>query len=658
MVSRQYKKIQAERDSRSTEKNVSGNDEPHDNSFVDFTFTKNKSCFSFLSSNNDEITVESNTQNSPQNNYGMNKNVSLKKQKKSRKHEKSKSSNQKSSEIESNEVLCCLSMEKKYFNCENEISSIFGSEIIDYNKRSIPRRTAQKKYLNMRHFFVLGDSGWPHLNREECGIRMNFLEEKKEFSISFDVEYLKKKEILEFLIDSMLSDEIYIFMEKNPFFFKGLIKLAEINILRGEPEKAFNYIQKALYVFESSLHPSFSPFKYVDGRPNTLIISGEMESRDIFVMFGYYMLYLGNRGLFRTALQYCILLISMDIEHDRFHSLLHVDYYSILSSSFDILIGINDNFLTQFYRYCTWDTNGIDSNSSTQELTCECNSIIPLYYILPNFAFGIPLAFFIINNKSSFDQNQDTANIYNSIQGITIDKITDSKFSSKNLHDCSIYLIQSILVFPEFISLLKDSLDHFISHDPPTWNDIYNILMKLFEDIDVNLGECDGTNQYPYLLVGKLLVEAYFEKCKAIWKKPTNTKWLHACCVQICNILSENEENKAIIRSFILNRRAILLGSRFNVFRYLDVTKSEFSNDSTLPSFFRDEYSSKKINLGINNPNFSSSISLNSDPITNYFFSLLPWYGIDESSSNLAPVSLRDLVLDSLLTLKNYLTRT
>lgn len=652
MVSKQFKKLLEKDELISKDEDISTH------SFGNFINTGNGNSFNALISHDNEVLLNDDC-NGSQGNLKQEKTEFFKKQKKKNVKEKKKSINEHYELfIEEADFKCCLIMNKKYFNCENEISSIFGSERNKFEKKSNSRSFASKNsYLNMRHYFISCNSQWPHLNREESGLIMKYVEEKNEFSISFDIEYIKKKELLDVLIDSMLVDEVYIFMEKNPFFFNGLLRLAEISILRDEHEVAFKHLQKALYVFESSLHPSFSPFKYTNGLPNTAIKSDEMESRDIFILLGYYMNSLGNRGLFRTALEYCLLLISMDIVHDRFHSLLHLDYYAILSSEFETFFEINNKFLNQFHKYCTWDEKKIFHTDDSSNLVSRIYSeLTPLYYILPNFAFGIPLAFYIKYTKNCLSNKEQVDNFYKQINDITIDQITNTNFDTNHFQKCSIYLIQSMLIFPEFMHLIKENSETGKISNGNSWREVLNVFNSLSGNDSDHLNlENTENNSYPYLLVGKLLVEANFEKCKQIWKKPEYLHWFNVCCNKICSIITENIENNNLIKSFVSRRRNILMECKFNVFRYLDVKKSEFSNNPTLPSFFRDEYPAKRENHHINDSIIASSTSLNSDPISLYFLSLLPWYTFDQSGNYVLSVNLKEMAFDCLNALKNYL---
>ncbi|KAH8583919.1 uncharacterized protein ELE39_002677 [Cryptosporidium sp. chipmunk genotype I] len=654
MVSKQYKRLIEEKELKL---DVEG---ANNDSFNDFVNASHRNLFNALVSLDDEI-VLSNDYVQPKKNLSQESTEYHKKQKKKNKKEKKKLLNERSQLFISNEdSKCCLTMNKKYFNCENEIYSIFGNEAIKLEKKTNSRNFAPKNsHLNIRHYFISCNSQWPHLSREESGLIMNYIEEKNEFSISFDIEYIKKKELLDALIDSMLVDEIYIFMEKNPFFFNGLLRLAEISALRDEHEAAFKHLQKALYVFESSLHPLFSPFRYTNGLPNTAIKSNEIESRDIFILLGYYMNSLGNRGLFRTALEYCLLLISMDIVHDRFHSLLHLDYYAILSSELEIFLQINIKFLNQFHEHCTWNEKKIVQTDKKFDIVAErFSESTPLYYILPNFAFGIPLALYIKYTKTYSLDKEQLDILHQQINNITIEQIINTNFDTNHTHKCSIYLIQSMLIFPEFVNLIKDNFENTqIKTGFSTWGEIYNILNNYSEDIGSTHLESSENNSYPYILVGKLLVEANVEKCKQIWKKPVYLSWASACCNKIFNIITENVENCNLIKSFVFKRRNILMECKFNVFRYLDVKRSEFSSSPTLPSFFRDEDPAKRGNFLESNSTIVGSASLCSDPISLYFLSLLPWYTIDQNLNNSLSINLREIVFECLNALKNYLNR-
>ncbi|KAK9172525.1 Transcriptional repressor TCF25 family protein [Cryptosporidium meleagridis] len=655
MVSKQFKRLLEEK--KELELNTEG---LCNNSFNDFSNVSCRNSFNALVSHDEEVILSDDYVQPKKYPTPENAEHYKKQKKKNKKKGNKKLFNETfESSIPNKDSRCCLTMNKKYFNCENEICSIFGNEAVKFGNKSNSRNfNAKNSHLNIRHYFISCDSQWPHLNREESGLIMKFIEEKNEFSISFDIKYIKNKELLDILIDSMLLDEIYIFMEKNPFFFSGLIRLAEISTLRDEHEVAFKHLQKALYVFESSLHPSFSPFKYTNGLPNTAIKSSEIESRDIFIMLGYYMIALGNRGLFRTALEYCLLLISMDIIHDRFHSLLHLDYYAVLSSEFETLFQININFINQFRKYCTWNEKKIVlTNGKYGRITKRSFDSMPLYYILPNFAFGIPLALYIKHTKANSLNKEQLDIFYQQINDITIDQIISSKFDTNQIQKCSIYLIQSMLVFPEFVSLLKENIESSqIASGLSAWDKIYDILGDFPGEFDAN-SDSNENNLYPYLLVGKLLVEANMEKCKQIWKKPVYFSWVNACCDKIYNIISENAENSNLIKLFVSKRRNMLFECKFNVFRYLDVKKSEFSINPTLPSFFRDE-NPKSENFLESNSTVSRSVSLFSDPISLYFLSLLPWYTFDPNINDALSINLKEIVFQCLYSLKNYLNRS
>ncbi|KAK6588761.1 hypothetical protein RS030_2209 [Cryptosporidium xiaoi] len=661
MVARQYKKIVKGTSDSIVELSDNDAENIYDDSDHETLKIINKSKFSLLASSDDDSDNPSIEQIKCDEEY-----IFRPIQKKNYKNNPKKSARnnvkqQKSSQHTLAENLkgCCLRMDKSSFDCDNEISSIFGSKIVrkNLNQKS---SSSKNRYLNMKHYFLKGDPKWPHLNRNESGIIMNYSEEKNEFTISFDIEYLKKKEIFDVLVNSMLLDDIFVFMERNPFFFRGLVKLAEISMLRNEHENAFNYIQKAMYVLESSLNPSFSPFTYFKGRPKTHINSSEIESRDIYITIGYYMNYLGFRGLFRTALEYCILLISMDIPHDRFHSLLHIDFFAISSSSLDVFIDINDCYLSQFYDLCTWNTSLIDNDSSSF-MNCNNQINIPLYYILPNFSFGIPLSLYTKYIKREFNNDLKYLDSFiEHIQSINMDQILNTEYNSNNLQACSIFLLQSLLLFPEFILFFIKKLDRNFyklkTHDYNlTWDEI-NIFYTNLLNKSNHMGTSEDTdfNQYPYLLAGKLLVEANIEKCFVLWKKPSNLKWLHFCSSHLCKLLTENEAEERNIEIFVNNRRSMLMKSRFNIFRYVDVSISEFSENPTLPIYFRNEDNELSPNTNSQGLSFGT-LSLNSDPIFIFFLSLLPWYNHYEIDVRTPSFNLKELAIDCFIALKNYI---
>ncbi|OII78091.1 hypothetical protein cand_036230 [Cryptosporidium andersoni] len=570
----------------------------------------------------------------------------------------------------------CLTMNKQWFNCENEIRALFGAKVVTgSNKPHLHNRKkfSRSRHLNIRHYFIKGEDDWPHLSREVCGIKMQYNEEINQFYYTFDLDYIKKKDVFDALVDTHQVSHIYTFMAKNPFFFKGLIRLAEIHMLREEPELAFKYLQKSLYVFESSLHPLFSPFTIYNNKPRVSLNSSEAESKDIYLLLGSYMITLGSRGLFRTALEYAILLLSMDISHDRFHTLLHIDYYALCSSSHDFLFGINENFLKEYHSEISWK-NYSSSNSRQEFLIPQTNNdlIVPISDILPNFAFSIPLALYRnYTKKFSEHKGLDTSIIFKELSDIKIEEILNNNYSLNNKKSCHIYLMKAILVFPEFIHFLLDKIAiNQSGRNTPnpngySWNDILKnpIIIDFIptnlpnsNDIPINQPQNEDY-RYPYILMGKVLVEAYVEKCHELWKPAQTILWLHDCCSYLCKIyLESSHETKIRFGKFISDQRNILLKTHFNVFRYTDISITEFSKSgASLPQFLRENSYSGASNIR-NTPNNSLfSVCLKSDPIIVYFQTLLPWSEVDLTGINATPIHLRSLIYDCFTAFKSYI---
>ena len=130
-------------------------------------------------------------------------------------------------------------------------------------------------------------------------------------------------------------------------------------------------LERALYSFQQSFHPLFS------------IIRGEcrleyriQENRSFYICLFKHIIYIGERGCTRTALEFCKVLFSLDPIDDPLAILLLLDYYAIRSEEYNYLI-----------RFTT---------EENQRFKLEG---------LPNFAYSSALAYFRL---SLFDQANES----------------------------------------------------------------------------------------------------------------------------------------------------------------------------------------------------------------------------------------------------------
>ncbi|XP_035222319.1 transcription factor 25-like [Stegodyphus dumicola] len=120
---------------------------------------------------------------------------------------------------------------------------------------------------------------------------------------------------------------------------------------------------------ECCLHPLFNI-----AQGNFRLEYRRVENRSFFIALFKHLMFVGQRGCNRTALEFCKLLLSLDPE-DPLGVILMIDYYAIRSSQYEFLIKL----------YQEWNP--------TRNL-----------FQLPNFAFSVPLAMYLLaveNGESS-----------------------------------------------------------------------------------------------------------------------------------------------------------------------------------------------------------------------------------------------------------------
>eukprot|EP00794_Sanderia_malayensis_P018729 gene18729-20618_t len=157
-------------------------------------------------------------------------------------------------------------------------------------------------------------------------------------------------------------------LNKHPNHIDSLLQLSEICKINEDQQMATELIERALYIHERSFHTLFSITK-----SNCRLDYRRVENRSFFLALFRHMTYLGDRACYRTALEFCKLILGLDAE-DQLAMLLLIDFYAIKSEEYDFLLGL----------YEEWKT--------TKNLLQ-----------LPNFAYSIPLAMFY-SKKYSIEQ--------------------------------------------------------------------------------------------------------------------------------------------------------------------------------------------------------------------------------------------------------------
>lgn len=354
-----------------------------------------------------------------------------------------------------------LGIEHKHLNPSNELKRIFGSKIIQAEirkKRNQRVRTLKSTWL------VSAKENWPQIGKQ--GLTMKLLEIKDGISY-FTLDHNSAYQAVEikFLdaVESLRPDNIVAVINMHPYHVNSLLQLSDICRLSEDLAMAAELVERALFALECAFHPSFNV-----ALGTCRVDYKRQQNRSLYVALFKHILFVGGRACYRTALEFCKLLLALDPEEDPLAIVLAIDFYALRAREYQ--------WLVEFFE--EWEPR---RNLSQ----------------LPNFAFSVALAHFQISqaangsgDTSLADQMlQDALIMFPGALQQLLDKcsvVVDSKMSShpyftldstKNQSEAlgqliQLYVIQSYHVWkePELLPWLQRNahivLERASANDP------------------------------------------------------------------------------------------------------------------------------------------------------------------------------------------------
>nr|CAG4645738.1 EOG090X0BCY [Lynceus sp. MCZ IZ 141354] len=282
-----------------------------------------------------------------------------------------------------------LSIEKKDLDPENELRRIFGARVVqkDQKRRVRGRIHIKPTWLvtpNM-HWAQMGKSGLScsiDCHKDNCTY----------FKYEHKREYRKIQQQFWAAVDSLNPENIIGLVNAYPYHIDSLLQLSDICRMGDDVQTAAELIERALFVLESALPPSFN-FAAGTCRLEYRI----RENRALFLALFKHLTTIGQKSCYRTALEFCKLLYSLDPEADPLAVVLMIDFYAIKAQEYAWLI--------EFF-----------------------NELEPVKNLsqLPNFAYSIALAYFYLKDEE------------------------ESKMKAEEM------LVEAILMFPGVLTAMLD----------------------------------------------------------------------------------------------------------------------------------------------------------------------------------------------------------
>lgn len=264
-----------------------------------------------------------------------------------------------------------LGVEHRNLNAENEMKRRFGSHIVRAEQRQ--RRAHQRVYHRSTRLVTVKPS-WPHMGA--TGISMELLGVRRGYNY-FVFKHSPSYQEVQFLfldaVESLNPNNISAILNTHPYHVDSLLQLSEICKMGEDYQMAAELIERALYCLEHSFHTLFS---LTQGYSR--LAYRRPENRSFFIALFRQIIFVGQKGCYRTALELCKLLLSLEPDEDPLGVLLMIDFYALQSEQFSFLIRLFEE----------WESH---RNLSQ----------------LPNFAFSVALAYFQSNRQNGQTKRAD-----------------------------------------------------------------------------------------------------------------------------------------------------------------------------------------------------------------------------------------------------------
>lgn len=260
-----------------------------------------------------------------------------------------------------------LSIDYRHLQPENEMRRIFGSKVVQADSG---KRKARGRGVTRATKLVVPRYNWPHVGKS--GITMNLIETKQnQHYFKFEHSHHYQQIQFQFLdaVESLNPDNIVAVINMHPYHIDALLQVSDIMHMGEDMQMAIELVERALYCFENSFHPLFNI-----AQGNCRLDYRYDENRPFYIALFKHLTYVGRKGCYRTALEFCKVLLSLDPDGDPLAVILMVDFYALKALEYTYLIQMFEEL----------------------EVTRNLSQ-------LPNFAFSIPLAKFHLSQAHQED---------------------------------------------------------------------------------------------------------------------------------------------------------------------------------------------------------------------------------------------------------------
>ncbi|XP_046391016.1 transcription factor 25 [Ischnura elegans] len=391
-----------------------------------------------------------------------------------------------------------LSVEHRNLNPNIEMKRIFGSKVIQTEqskRRGRGRGTLKSTWL------VTPKENWPSIGKS--GLSMSLAETKNgiqyfKYEHNFSYQQIQMK-FLE-AVESLNPDNIVSIINMHPYHVDALIQLSDLSRMSEDLQMAVDLIARALYCLECAFHPLFNI-----AQGNCQLDYRRQENRALFIALFKHMTFVGQRACYRTSLEFCKLLLSLDPEGDPLAAILIVDFYALRCHEYEWFIRLFEE----------WEGQG--------------RNLLQL----PNFAFSVAVAhFYLATHEAEAKSSSD-----------------GSKPSPKwDILVADEFLQNALIMFPGVLLPLLEKCS--IQPEESVTNFPF-------------FGVKAQMSQPPALLQ---LIQLYIARNYHIWKEPALLPWLEK---NVHKVMDRVAAGDPLVKESEIKRMKRYLRSPKNIFRHI-----------------------------------------------------------------------------------------
>ncbi|XP_069701735.1 ribosome quality control complex subunit TCF25 [Periplaneta americana] len=257
-----------------------------------------------------------------------------------------------------------LHVSRRNLNPNNELKRKFGSKVIQ-NEQS-KRRGHNRGYLKST-WLVQPKENWPPIGKLGLSMKLvgNIHYDYAYFQYEHNTNYQQVQKRFLDAVESLNPDNIVAIINEVPYHVDALIQLSDLCKISEDLQMAAQLNERALYCLECAFHPLFNMAK-----GNCRLDYRRQENRALFITLFKHLTFVGQRACYRTALELCRLLLSLDPDEDPLGVILCIDFYALRSMKYEWLV-------------CAYDEWEPTRNVSQ----------------LPNFAFSVAMAYYQLDEE-------------------------------------------------------------------------------------------------------------------------------------------------------------------------------------------------------------------------------------------------------------------